>query len=68
MPRSPATRRSDASNPAGASGSVHPPNLTSPHPALIALACLLGRAAAREVFVFKQISEAASAGSGPTQH
>jgi hypothetical protein len=66
MPRSPATRRSDASNPAGASGSVHPPNLTSPHPALIALACLLGRAAAREAF--RQMREAAPADSGPTQH
>jgi hypothetical protein len=37
-----------------------------PHPALIALACLLGRAAAREVF--RQMREAAPADSGPTQH
>ena len=65
MPRSPATRRSDASNPAKASGSAHPSTTASPHPALIALACLLGRAAAREAFTQMNL---AAAGSGPTQH
>jgi hypothetical protein len=43
-----------------------PPNAASSHPALIALACLLGRAVAHEVF--KKMSQAAAAGSGSTRH
>jgi hypothetical protein len=66
MPHSFATRCPDASNPVEAAGSAHHSITASPHPALTALACLLGRAAAREVFM--QINKAASAGSSPTQH